>query len=114
VNSCLFCRIVEGTIPADIVFQDEHALAFRDINPQAPIHILIIPKRHVASLHDSAPEDGDLLAHLLLLCKKIAHRQGLGESGYRVVTNVGRDAGQTVLHMHLHVLGGRHLSWPPG
>ena len=114
MSSCLFCRIVEGTIPADIVFQDEHALAFRDINPQAPVHILIIPKRHVASLHDSVHEDRDLLARLLLLCKEIAHRQGLADSGYRVVTNVGRDAGQTVLHMHLHVLGGRHLSWPPG
>ena len=114
MSSCLFCRIVQGTIPADIVFQDEHALAFRDINPQAPVHILIIPKRHVASLHESVREDRDLLAHLLFLCKDTAHRQGLAESGYRVVTNVGRDAGQTVFHLHLHVLGGRHLGWPPG
>jgi histidine triad (HIT) family protein len=114
VSACLFCRIVEGAIPADIVFQDDQALAFRDINPQAPVHILIIPKRHVPSLHDSAHEDRDLLARLLFLCKEIAQRQGLAESGYRVVTNIGRDAGQTVFHMHLHVLGGRHLSWPPG
>jgi histidine triad (HIT) family protein len=114
VKACLFCRIVEGAIPADIVFQDEHALAFRDINPQAPVHILIIPKRHVPSLHESAPVDRDLLARLLLLCKEIAHEHGLAESGYRVVTNIGRDAGQTVSHMHLHVLGGRRMSWPPG
>jgi histidine triad (HIT) family protein len=114
VSACLFCRIVEGAIPADIVFQDDQALAFRDINPQAPVHILIIPKRHVPSLHDSVQEDRDLLARLLFLCKEIAQRHGLAESGYRVVTNIGRDAGQTVSHMHLHVLGGRHLSWPPG
>jgi histidine triad (HIT) family protein len=114
VSACLFCRIVEGTIPADIVFQDEQALAFRDINPQAPVHLLVIPKRHVASLQDSENEHRDLLARLLLLCKEMAHRHGLANSGYRVVTNVGRDAGQTVFHMHLHVLGGRQMSWPPG
>ena len=114
MSACLFCRIVEGTIPADILFQDDQALAFRDINPQAPVHVLVIPKRHVPSLQDSANEDRDLLARLLLLCKEMAHRHGLADSGYRVVTNVGRDAGQTVSHMHLHVLGGRHMSWPPG
>jgi histidine triad (HIT) family protein len=114
VSACLFCRIVEGTIPADILFQDEQALAFRDINPQAPVHLLVIPKRHVASLQDSENEHRDLLARLLLLCKEMAHRHGLANSGYRVVTNVGRDAGQTVFHMHLHVLGGRQMSWPPG
>ena len=114
MSACLFCRIVEGTIPADIVFQDEQSLAFRDINPQAPVHLLVIPKRHVSSLGDFANEDRELLARLLLLCKELAHRHGLAESGYRVVTNVGRDAGQTVFHVHFHVLGGRHMSWPPG
>lgn len=114
MSACLFCRIIEGDIPADILFQDEHALVFRDINPQAPVHILVIPKRHVPSLHDSAHEDRDLLARLLLLCKEMAHRLGLADSGYRVVTNIGRDAGQTVFHMHLHVLGGRRMAWPPG
>ena len=114
MNDCLFCGIIEGRVKGDVVYRDESVVAFRDIRPQAPVHILIIPKRHVSSLHDSVHEDRDLLARLLLLCKEIAHRQGLADSGYRVVTNVGRDAGQTVLHMHLHVLGGRHLSWPPG
>lgn len=113
-NACLFCRIVEGTLPADILFQDEHALAFRDINPQAPIHLLVIPKRHVPSLHDCAAEDDALLAHLMSLCKEMAQRHGIAGSGYRVVTNSGRDAGQTVFHLHLHVLGGRPMSWPPG
>lgn len=114
MSGCLFCRIVEGTIPADILFQDEQALAFRDINPQAPLHVLVIPKRHVPSLQDSADADRGLLGHLMLLCKEMAHRHDLSGSGYRVVTNVGRDAGQTVSHMHLHVLGGRHMTWPPG
>jgi histidine triad (HIT) family protein len=114
VSACLFCRIADGGVPADILFQDEHTLAFRDINPQAPVHILVIPKRHVPSLRDSMDEDRDLLARLLFLGRDMARRQGLAESGYRVVTNVGPDAGQTVFHMHLHVLGGRHMSWPPG
>ena len=114
MSGCLFCRIAEGTIPADILFQDEQALAFRDINPQAPVHVLVIPKRHVPSLQDSTGADRELLSHLLLLCKEMAHRHGLSGTGYRVVTNVGRDAGQTVFHMHLHVLGGRPMSWPPG
>ena len=114
MSACIFCRIVDGTIPANIIYQDDRALAFLDINPQAPLHALIIPKRHVQSIHESTSSDGELLAHLLLICKEIATQKGLGESGYRVVTNVGPDAGQSVFHLHLHVLGGRHLSWPPG
>ncbi len=114
MNACIFCRIVDGTIPAKIAFQDDRVLAFHDVNPQAPVHVLVIPKRHMQSLQDMTREDGDLLAHLLMVCKEVGSNQGLCESGYRVVTNVGRDAGQSVFHLHLHVLGGRRMAWPPG
>jgi histidine triad (HIT) family protein len=114
MSACIFCRIVEGTIPAKIIYQDDRALAFLDINPRAPVHALIIPKRHVQSIQEVTRDDSELLAHLLLTCKEIAIQQGLVDSGYRIVTNVGPDAGQTVFHLHLHVLGGRHMSWPPG
>ena len=113
-QACLFCRIVKGELPADIVFQDEQALAFRDINPQAPVHLLVIPKRHIPSLRDFTSDDHDLLAHLLQLCNEMARRFTIADSGYRVVTNTGRDAGQTVFHVHWHVLGGRAMHWPPG
>lgn len=114
MSACIFCRIADGSIPAKIAFQDDRVLAFHDVNPQAPVHILVIPKRHIESLKDATQEDADLLVRLLMVCKEIASGQGLDESGYRVVTNVGRDAGQSVFHLHLHVLGGRHMAWPPG
>jgi histidine triad (HIT) family protein len=114
MSACIFCRIIAGTIPAKIAFQDDRVLAFHDVNPQAPVHVLVVPKRHMESLQDMTREDGDLLAHLLMVCKQIGSDQGLRDSGYRVVTNVGRDAGQSVFHLHLHLLGGRHMSWPPG
>ena len=114
VSTGIFCRIVDGTIPAKIAFQDDRVLAFHDVNPQAPVHVLVIPKRHVQSLQDITRDDGDLLGHLLMVCKEVGSGQGLGESGYRVVTNVGPDAGQSVFHLHLHLLGGRHMAWPPG
>lgn len=111
---CLFCRIVAGEIPADIVYQDERALAFRDINPQAPVHVLVIPRDHMESLDDAARNDEALLGHLLRIAARVANDQGLSESGYRTVINTGAGAGQSVFHLHLHVLGGRALNWPPG
>ena len=114
MSDCLFCKIIQKTIPAKIVHEDERSLAFDDINPQAPVHSLIIPKQHVSTVEDCRDQASDLLAHLLVICTKVAKQKGLSESGYRIVTNTGRDAGQTVFHLHFHVLGGRHLSWPPG
>ena len=110
---CLFCRIVAGEIPSDRVFEDDAVIAFRDINPRAPTHLLLVPRRHVADVQHLTDADGDLLASLFGAVRKLAADAGL-ESGYRVVTNVGPDAGQTVFHLHLHLLGGRTMSWPPG
>jgi histidine triad (HIT) family protein len=114
VSDCLFCRIIGGNIPAKVVDQDEYTLAFDDINPQAPVHTLVIPKRHVSSVHDLEEPDQALLGRLLLMCNKVAKMKGLSEPGFRLVVNTGRDGGQTVSHVHFHVLGGRHLGWPPG
>ncbi len=111
---CLFCRIVAGEIPADIVHQDERAVAFRDINPQAPVHVLVVPRDHIESLDDAGRRDEALLGHLLRVAARVANEQGLSESGYRTVINTGAGAGQSVLHLHLHVIGGRGLTWPPG
>jgi len=114
MTDCLFCKIVQKTIPAKIVHEDDRTLAFDDINPQAPVHTLIIPKKHVAAVQDCCDQDFDLLAQLLITCTNVAKQKGLAESGYRIVTNTGGDAGQTVFHLHFHVLGGRHMRWPPG
>lgn len=112
VNSdCLFCRIVEGSVPADIVAESEGAVAFRDINPQAPTHVLIIPRRHVESLEEV--DDFQMMGDLVSLAKVVASLEGL-DNGWRLVANVGPDAGQTVFHLHLHLLGGRRMGWPPG
>jgi len=111
-ESCLFCRIVRKEIPATIVAETEHCVAFRDINPQAPTHILVIPREHVATLADT--DDPALVGRLALLAAELAQQEGIAEQGYRTVINSGRDAGQTVFHVHLHLLGGRHMSWPPG
>jgi histidine triad (HIT) family protein len=111
---CLFCRIVAGEIPADIVYQDERSLAFRDINPQSPVHVLVIPRDHLESLDEAARNDEVLLGHLLRVAARVANEQGLSESGYRTVINTGAGAGQSIFHLHLHVLGGRALAWPPG
>jgi histidine triad (HIT) family protein len=110
---CLFCRIVAGEIPSDRVYEDDAVVAFRDINPQAPTHVLVVPRRHVADAHAVTDDDGPLLAALFAAVRRIADEAGLG-NGYRVVTNVGPEAGQSVFHLHLHVLGGRPMSWPPG
>ena len=111
--SCLFCKIADGSIPSTAVYQDEQCYAFADIHPQAPVHILIVPRVHIASLAETSSQDSAMLGHLLATAAEIARNKGLG-SGYRVVLNSGADGGQTVGHLHLHLLGGRGLSWPPG
>jgi len=112
-NDCLFCKIAAGTIPAKKVFEDEHAIAIMDIHPQAPVHLLVIPKKHVASLAETDAGDRELLGHLLEVVRKLAAEQKL-DAGFRVVINTGPNGGQTVDHLHLHVLGGRAMHWPPG
>lgn len=109
----IFKRIISREIPADIVYEDELSLAFRDVNPQAPIHILLIPKKDIRSLDDLESEDRDLMGHLLLTVKRIAREQGL-DNGYRIAINCGDEGGQSVDHLHIHILGGRAMMWPPG
>lgn len=112
---CLFCKIVDGNISADIVYETDKVLAFRDINPQAPTHVLIIPRRHVATINDIVEAKAeDEIGHLYAAAAHIAKEEGIAEDGYRVVMNCNQAAGQTVFHLHLHLLGGRSLSWPPG
>lgn len=113
-NACLFCRIAKGDIPADVVRSEPDAVAFRDINPQAPTHILIIPRRHVSSVADMTPDDAELVGNLFLMAKELASEEGIAGDGYRMVINAGPSAGQTVFHIHLHLLGGRGMGWPPG
>ncbi len=112
-TDCLFCRIVAGTIPAQRLYEDEHTLAFADIHPQAPTHLLIIPKQHVDSMADATEADTPVLGHLLAVAAQLARSQKL-DKGYRVVLNTGDEGGQTVHHLHLHLLGGRSMTWPPG
>jgi len=112
-QNCLFCRIVAGEIPAKKVFEDGRAVAFRDINPQAPTHVLVIPRKHLASLDEAQADDEALVGHLFRVASRVAADEGLA-GGFRTVVNNGPDAGQTVFHIHVHVLGGRPLSWPPG
>jgi len=111
---CLFCKIRDGQIPATKVHEDDLCFAIRDIKPQAPTHILVIPKRHISTLNDVQAEDAPLVGHLLVVAKTIAAGEGHGEPGWRTVFNVNEQAGQTVFHIHLHVLGGRAFGWPPG
>ena len=111
-DNCLFCRLVRREIPATIMWEDEQALAFRDIDPKSPTHVLVIPKRHVGSLNEAT--DGLLLGHLLLAAREIAEGEGIAQAGYRAVINTGADGGQTVSHLHVHLLGGRRMTWPPG
>ena len=111
---CLFCKIVAGNIPAGIIFQDEALVAFKDINPQAPLHVLIIPKKHIASLNDLVAEDDALVGSMFRCAAALAREHRYDERGYRTVFNTNRDAGQTVFHIHLHLLAGRGLTWPPG
>ena len=114
MSDCIFCRIIKGEIPSKIVHQDKQYLAFEDVNPQAPVHVLVIPKVHMESLKGFQESDTNLLGTLLQACRTVAQLKNLEQSGYRVVANTGASAGQTVFHMHLHVLGGRSFAWPPG
>jgi histidine triad (HIT) family protein len=114
VADCLFCRIAAGEIPAQIVYQDERLVAFRDINPQAPLHVLIVPRRHIGTLNDLGPEDDAIVGEMQRRAAALAREHGHADRGYRTVFNCQRDAGQSVFHIHLHVLGGRPLTWPPG
>ena len=113
-SDCLFCKIAAGDINADVVFESDDVIGFRDINPQAPTHVIIIPKRHVSTINDLTDLDADVVGLLYLAAKDIAKREGFADAGYRVVMNCNAAAGQTVFHIHLHLLGGRQLTWPPG
>lgn len=113
-ENCLFCKIAAGEIPSTEVYSDEHIVAFRDISPVAPQHILIIPRKHIQSVAALIPEDAAMMGHLMVTARKIAEEVGVAESGFRCVLNTGEDGGQTVGHLHLHILAGRRLTWPPG
>lgn len=110
----IFQKIIDGEIPADTIFEDDQVLAFRDIQPQAPVHILVIPKKPIVSLADAANEDRGLIGHMMMVAAEVARLEGIEKDGYRVVTNIGNNGGQSVGHIHLHVLGGRPMRWPPG
>lgn len=114
MSHCLFCRIVAGEILAKIAYEDDDVIAFHDLNPQAPLHVLVIPRKHIATINDIQPDDAALIGKLMLAAKQVAADAGYADDGYRVVMNCGADAGQTVFHIHLHLLAGRYLSWPPG
>jgi histidine triad (HIT) family protein len=114
MENCIFCKIINKEIQASIVFEDEKMIAFNDINPQAPVHILLIPREHFSSLNEVPEEKKDILSHLLLKARQIAQKKEIAEKGYRIVLNTARDSGQEVLHIHFHLLGGRRMQWPPG
>ncbi len=113
-NNCIFCKIIGGEIPSTIVHRDERSVAFEDSNAQAPVHVLVVPQEHIESLDEASQRDEALLGHLLRVAARIANERGLSESGYRTVINTGAGAGQSVFHLHVHLLGGRALAWPPG
>lgn len=114
MNECIFCKIVRGEMDATIVYKDEQVTAFRDINPVAPTHILVIPNRHIASTNEATEQDEQLLGHMLAAVKTIAEQEGIAESGYRLIINTGPDANQVVFHLHLHIIGGQHMRHPMG
>jgi len=114
MSDCLFCKFVNGEIQPNTVYEDDEVLAFRDINPQAPTHILVVPKRHIPTLNDLQDADGALIGKLYLTAQRVAREEGLAEDGYRTVINCNEAAGQSVFHIHLHLLGGRRMQWPPG
>lgn len=113
-TDCLFCKIVDGDLPADIVYENDSLIAFRDIDPKAPTHILLIPRRHIATMNDLQGEDRGLAGELFVTAKELAADEGLADEGYRVVMNCNEAAGQSVFHIHLHLMGGRKMTWPPG
>jgi histidine triad (HIT) family protein len=114
MSNCIFCKIKNKEIPSKIIFEDERIIAFNDANPQAPVHILLVPKEHFTSLNDIPEEKKDILSHLLIKARQIAQREGISKNGYRIVLNTERDSGQEVFHIHFHLLGGRQMTWPPG
>lgn len=114
MDNCIFCNIIKGEIPSVKVFENEYVYAFNDISPVAPVHVLIIPKKHIETLNDITPEDAGLISEVYLAAAKIAEQLGVDKTGYRVVSNCGESAGQTVFHIHFHLIGGRDLAWPPG
>ena len=111
---CIFCKIAAGTIPAKLVHEDESVVAFRDLNPQAPVHVLVIPRKHVATVNDLEAADAELVGKMALAAQKVAKAEAVADSGYRLVLNTNAQAGQSVFHIHMHLLGGRYLGWPPG
>ncbi|MFN3478760.1 MAG: histidine triad nucleotide-binding protein [Thermodesulfovibrionales bacterium] len=114
MNDCIFCKIVEKKIPSRVIYEDDISMAFEDINPQAPVHVLIIPKKHIPTLLDIKEEDSGLIAHLIKIANYISKEKGISERGFRLVTNCNPESGQTVYHIHIHLLGGRRMHWPPG
>lgn len=114
MSDCLFCKILDGEIPCDKVFENDEVIAFRDVNPQAPTHILIIPRKHISTVNDLTVDDKNIVAEMILSAQMVAKQEGIEESGYRLVMNCNEGAGQTVFHIHLHILGGRGMNWPPG
>lgn len=114
MTDCLFCKIREGEIPCDMVHETDDVMAFRDVNPQAPTHVLIVPRKHIATVNDLEGNDKDVVGNMLLAAKKIAADEGIAEDGYRLVMNCNAKAGQTVFHIHMHLIGGRVMTWPPG
>ncbi|MCH7613709.1 MAG: histidine triad nucleotide-binding protein [Candidatus Marinimicrobia bacterium] len=114
MNNCLFCKIIAGEIPSDKVYENEHVFAFRDIDPKAPTHILIVPKEHIATTNDLDESHKSIVGEIVLTAKQLADDEGIAESGYRTVFNCNKDGGQAVYHIHLHLLGGRQMNWPPG
>ena len=114
MDDCLFCKMVAREIEPDVVYEDDDVLAFRDINPQAPVHVLIIPKRHISTLNDLQPSDAELIGKLSLAAARVASQEGIAEDGYRTLINTNREGGQVVFHVHMHLMGGRRMGWPPG
>ena len=114
VSDCLFCRVVSGELPSNEVASSEHSYAFRDLNPVAPTHVLVVPRVHIENAHEIRPEHAEVMADMVATAQRVAVDEGIAESGYRLVFNVGKDTGNSVPHLHLHVLGGRPMSWPPG
>jgi len=114
MRDCIFCKIAHGEIPSDIIYEDDRVIAFNDIEPQSPVHFLVIPKKHIPSIKNIDEENASLISHIVIVINSIAKEKGLDKDGYRIVNNCGEYGGQTVEHLHFHVLGGRYLSWPPG
>ena len=113
-EECIFCKIIKKQIPCDIVYEDDKVIGFKDISPEAPVHVVIIPKQHIADLNSLKQDEAEIIGHIFIVAKEIAKTLGVAENGYRIVSNCGKQGGQTVDHLHFHLLGGRMLKWPPG